>query len=52
VDEAQLNHAWRDLERYAKLAPLDYTRKITLGAASALVAQFVAVRMHKLIGMA
>jgi multidrug efflux system membrane fusion protein len=42
VDEAQLDHARRDLERYAKLAPLDYTSKITLDATSAQVAQFVA----------
>src|SRR5882762_9347318 len=38
VDEAQLDHARRDLERYAKLAPLDYTSKITLDATSAQVA--------------
>jgi multidrug efflux system membrane fusion protein len=42
VDEAQLDHARRDLDRYAKLAPLDYTSKITLDATSAQVAQFVA----------
>ena len=42
VDEAQLDHARRDLERYAKLAPLDYASKITLDATSAQVAQFVA----------
>jgi multidrug efflux system membrane fusion protein len=42
ADEAQLDHARRDLDRYAKLAPLDYTSKITLDATSAQVAQFVA----------
>src|SRR5258708_5010984 len=42
ADEAQLDRARRDLDRYAKLAPLDYTSKITLDATSAQVAQFVA----------
>jgi len=39
VDEAQLDHARRDLERYAKLAPLDYTSKLTFDATTAQVAQ-------------
>ena len=42
VDEAQLEHARRDLERYAKLAPLDYTSKLTFDATTAQVAQLVA----------
>ena len=42
VDEAQLEHARRDLERYAKLAPLDYTSKLTFDATTAQVAQFEA----------
>ena len=37
VDEAQLEHARRDLERYAKLAPLDYTSKLTFDATTAQV---------------
>jgi membrane fusion protein, multidrug efflux system len=42
VDEAQLEHARRDLERYAKLAPLDYTSKLTFDATTAQVAQLAA----------
>jgi membrane fusion protein, multidrug efflux system len=42
ADEAQLEHARRDLERYAKLAPLDYTSKLTFDATTAQVAQLAA----------
>jgi membrane fusion protein, multidrug efflux system len=42
VDAAQLEHARRDLERYAKLAPLDYTSKLTFDATTAQVAQLEA----------
>jgi len=42
ADEAQLEHARRDLERYAKLATLDYTSKLTFDATTAQVAQLVA----------
>jgi membrane fusion protein, multidrug efflux system len=42
VDDAQLEHARRDLERYAKLAPLDYTSKLTFDATTAKVAELAA----------